>query len=81
MICPCGGQVRTVTRTLKTREALLEWFPKATDQALPAMIMVSTCRACKRLDKRLSSDESRPDCDRHRKGKQCGQLTRATGKG
>jgi len=53
MICPCGGQVSTITRTLKTRKALLEWFPLATDQALPAMITVSTCRACGRLDKHL----------------------------
>jgi len=53
MICPCGGQVSTITRTLKTRKALLEWFPMATEHPLPAMITVSTCRACGRLDKHL----------------------------
>ncbi len=53
MICPCGGQVSTITRTLKTRKALLEWFPMATEHPLPATITVCTCRACGRLDKHL----------------------------
>ena len=56
------GQVHNITRILKTREALLEWFPKATNQVLPAMITVSTCRACGRLDKHITTSESRPDC-------------------
>lgn len=53
MICPCGGNVTTETRTLATRRKLLEWFPHATKHALPAIITVRTCRACGRLDKHL----------------------------
>ena len=65
MICPCGGQVRTIIRSLKTREAVLEWFPKAKQQALPAMIKVSTCQECGRLDKHITTNKSHPDCVRH----------------
>jgi len=53
MICSDGGQVHTTTRTLETRKALLGWLPMATDQALPAIVTISTCRACGRLDKHL----------------------------
>ena len=60
MICPCGGQVHAVTRFLKTREALLEWFPDATDHPLPATITVRTCGACGRLDEYLVRPVQQP---------------------
>ena len=52
MMCPCGGNVRTTTTTLKTRKSLFEWFPDGDCQP-PTDLVVSRCLACGRLDKRL----------------------------
>ena len=73
MICSCGGRVRTSVNTLKTRKALLEWIPGATDHPLPAELTVRRCTACGRLDKQLKTERG---CAGDRSG---GVMTAASG--
>jgi hypothetical protein len=54
MICPCGGRVQIITRILKSKAGLVEWFPDKADQALPVKLTYRVCRSCGRSDRFLT---------------------------
>jgi hypothetical protein len=52
-ICPCGGVVTESVHELHTLAGAIKWFSELTLSDLPAVVLVSKCASCGRLDKEL----------------------------